>query len=96
MIVLLTVADLKELINELLRDCLPESINNHREPSVNHENRTYAYSIAELANCLGFGKTKVQQMKSNGTFDGCYISHGRKSIYDVTAILEKLRNGDVN
>lgn len=51
----------------------------------------YVYGISGLANLLGCGKTKAQEIKNSGTIDDAIIQNGKKLIINADLALELLK-----
>ncbi|WP_162034162.1 DUF3853 family protein [Chryseobacterium potabilaquae] len=69
----------------------------HKETTIeriekNFTDARYVYGIPGLANLLGCGKTKAQELKSSGVLKDAIIQNGKKLIFDTTKVLELLKN----
>lgn len=84
----MTGSEIVELFNILLpnKDSTIERI----ERDFTH--KELVHGIKGLAELLGCGRTKAQELKSSGILKEAVIQNGKKIIFDAKKVLELLKN----
>ncbi|HFK5538412.1 TPA: DUF3853 family protein [Elizabethkingia anophelis] len=85
----MTGSEIVELFNNILlpsKDATIERI----ERDFTH--KELVHGIKGLAELLGCGRTKAQELKSSGILKEAVIQNGKKIIFDAAKVLELLKN----
>lgn len=80
----LTVAELKQMIREMIHDVKPEQSDNKQDENV--------YGISGLADFLNCSKTTAQKLKSSGKIDKAITQVGRQIIINKKQVINILKN----
>ncbi|OPB93714.1 hypothetical protein BAS10_12980 [Elizabethkingia meningoseptica] len=84
----MTGSEIVELFNILLPN--KEATIERIERDFTH--KELVHGIKGLAELLGCGRTKAQELKSSGILKEAVIQNGKKIIFDAAKVLELLKN----